>query len=304
MTQKTLERIFQVPDPARLNLSNIRGSVDLQHGEDLQIHVTAVKQAHTGDADETEIEWSQDGDGTVTIATHFRDAAWSWLIGSHPCCVDYVVKAPRSCSLKVKGVSNTLSVDGFEGEFDFYSVSGEVTLHALTGPVRIYTVSGEVSAEGLTGVLHLDTVSGDAEFKKMKLPSVDAHTVSGNVDLQTPLGEGSYRFKSVSGDVHLRVPPESCCSLELHSISGKIRTDFPLRNTSAMHGSQTAEVQSGGVPISLYSVSGDLSLDCDGELLGEAYARKTPRVEKRRSILEHIERGEMTVEEALDQLHA
>lgn len=282
MTPETLEKTFQVAGTARLDLSNIRGSVDIRCGEELRIQVTAVKQAHTGDAIGTEIEWSQEADGTVVIATHFRDAAWSWMFGSHPCCVDYVVKVPRTCSLKVKGVSHTTYVEGLEGEFDFYSVSGEITLRALTGPVRIHTVSGEVSAEGLTGALHLDTVSGDAEFKQGKLSPVEANTVSGSVDLQTPLGEGSYRFRSVSGDVHLRVPPESHCSLELHSLSGEISSAFPLTHSWQTHGSHSAEVQGGGVPISLNSISGRLRLDCDGELLGEASARKPPSAEERR----------------------
>lgn len=301
MTGETMEKTFLLTGPARLELSNLRGSVDIQRGDDLQIQVTAVKQAHTGDADGTEIEWSQNANGTVTIATRFRDA-WSWLAGAHPCCVEYVVKAPRSCSLRVKGVSNTLSVEGLEGEFDFYSVSGDVSLRSLTGPVRIHTVSGEVSAVGLAGALHLDTVSGDAEFKQANLPSVDASTVSGTVDLQTPLGDGSYRFRSVSGDLHLRVPPESHCSLELHSLSGKIRTDFPQRSSLEMHGSQAAEVQGGGVPISLNSVSGNLRLDCDGEVPEDVPARRPLSAEERRAVLERIERGEVTIAEALTQL--
>jgi len=299
MTPETLEETFQVTGPARLNLSNIRGSVDLRRGEDQHIHVTAVKQAHSGDVDGTEVEWSQAADGAVTIATHFRDAPWSWLLGSHPCCVDYVVKAPRTCSLKVKGVSSTISVEGFEGEFEFHSVSGEVSLHDLTGPVRIHTVSGAVSAEDLKGALHLETVSGDAELKSGNLPSVEASTVSGKVDLQTPLGQGSYRFRSVSGDVHLRVPPESRCSLELHTLSGEIRTDFPQRSAFRTHGSRVAEVRGGGVQISLNSISGDLRLDCDGELLADVSARGTPSAGERRAVLERVERGEITIEEAL-----
>jgi hypothetical protein len=302
MTQETLEKTFQVSGPARLSLSNIRGSVDLQRGEDQQIQVTAVKLARTGDVDDTQVEWSQSADGTVSVATHFRDAPWSWLFGSHPCRVDYVVKAPRTCSLQVRGVSNTVFMQGFEGTFDVRSVSGQVTLRDLTGSIRIHTVSGEISAEELTGELHLDSVSADAEFKKVNLPSVDAKTVSGKVDLQTTFGAGPYRFRSVSGDVHLRVPPESCCSVELRSVSGEIQTEFPLTRTSITRGSQSAEVQGGGVPVSLDSISGVLQLDCDGELQGAASFKKTLSSQERRAVLEQVERGELTLEDALARL--
>lgn len=304
MTQEILEKTFSVTGPARLDLSNIRGSVDLRCGEDMQIQVTAIKQAHSGDVDRTEIEWSQASDETVTIATHFRDAPWSWLWGSHPCRVDYVVKAPRTCSLKIRGVSNTVSVAGFEGEFAFHSVSGEIALRDLTGPLRMHTVSGAIFAEDLRGTLHLDTVSADAEFRRGSLPSVEVNTVSGRVELQTAFGEGPYHFRSVSGDVHLKVPPESRCSLELLSVSGEIRTEFPLTRTSQTRGCSSAEIRGGGVPVSLKSVSGGLQLDCDGKLPEPASARKTSSAEERRTVLEQIERGEMTIEEALTRLRA
>ena len=110
---ETIEKTFTVSSPARLNLSNIRGSVEIRPGDEGVIQVTAVKQTGSGDARRTEIELSQDADGTVKVATHFPDAGWGWLIGSFPCRVDYVVRAPRRCSLNIKGVSNETFAGGF-----------------------------------------------------------------------------------------------------------------------------------------------------------------------------------------------
>src|SRR5512142_2196373 len=116
---ETIEKTFTVSSPARLNLSNIRGSVDIRPGPEGVIHVTAVKQTGWGDPKSTEIEMTQEADGTVKVATHYPEAWWGWIIGSFPCAVEYTVEAPRSCSLKVNGVSNTATASGFEGEFDF-----------------------------------------------------------------------------------------------------------------------------------------------------------------------------------------
>jgi DUF4097 and DUF4098 domain-containing protein YvlB len=273
-----IEKTFIVTSPAHLNLSNIRGSVEIRPGEDGIVLVTATKDANSGDANRTEIELSQDPDGTIKVATRFPEGAWSWLFGSFPCRVDYVVQAPRNCFLKVNTVSSEIIARGFEGEFSFHSVSGEMTLRELSGPVKVNTVSGEVELAELTGGLRMTTVSGKVSGKRIRgavqmntisgkisleessLPSVDATTVSGGMVYQTAFSEGPYRFNSVSGDVELLVPPETHCSAELHAISGKLFTKLPATSITRQNGNQTVEVQGGGVRVYLSSVSGNLSL--------------------------------------------
>jgi DUF4097 and DUF4098 domain-containing protein YvlB len=97
-------------------------------------------------------------------------------------------------------------------------------------------------------------------MSESSLPAVEAESVSGNLELQTSLGEGPYRFHSVSGQVHLTVPPRTSCSAELHSISGRIQTSLPQSSSSRHAGTQQVEVQGGGVKVLLNSVSGNLSL--------------------------------------------
>ena len=273
-----IEKTFTVASPARLELSNIRGSVEVRSGEEGTIRIHVSKDTNSGDASRTEIELSQTSDGTVRVATKFPEGAWSWLFGSFPCRVDYVVQAPRKCSLKINGVSSDLLAEGFEGEFSFHSVSGEMTLRSLSGPVKVNTVSGEVKLAELTGDLnlttvsgkvsgkhiqgpvHLNTVSGRVALDESSLSSVDASTVSGRMEYQTAFGVGPYRFNSVSGDVELLVPPETRCSAELHAISGKLFTKLPATSIARQNGNQTAEIQGGGVNVYLHSVSGNLSL--------------------------------------------
>jgi hypothetical protein len=273
-----IEKNFTVPSPARLELGNIRGKVEIHPGEDGLIHIQVTKDGNSGDASRTVIELSQASDGTVKAATHFPDAAWSWLFGSFPCRVDYVVEAPRKCSLKINGVSNDALAEGFEGEFSFHSVSGEMSLRSLSGPVKVNTVSGQVELAELTGdlnlttvsgkvsgkhiqgPLHLNTVSGRVAMDESNLSSVDATTVSGRMEYQTAFGAGPYRFNSVSGDVELSVPPETRCSAELHAVSGKLYTKLPASSIAKQNGSQNAEIQGGGVKVYLHSVSGNLSL--------------------------------------------
>jgi hypothetical protein len=301
---ENIEKSFSVAAPARLSVNNIRGSVEIHPGEDGLIQVTAIKQPHSGDENRTWIEITQEADGTVKAATHFPDGGWNWLFGSQPCEVDYVMKAPRQCSLKLNGVSNMVLAEGFEGVASVNSVSGEIALRDLKGSVQIHTISGDADGERISGSLSLDTVSGDVALKESNLSSIKSNTVSGDIRIRTSLTDGPYDFKSVSGDVRLSMPPDTHCTAELHSVSGDLVSAFPVTGYSRHHGSQTVNVQGGGVEISLHSVSGDLSLECDGEIPPAQELLKTVSIEERRAVLERVERGEMTVDEALGQLHA
>ena len=273
-----IEKIYTVSSPARLDISNLRGSVEIHPGQEGVISIHITKDTNSGDANRTGIELTQATDGTVKAVTHFPDATWSWLFGSFPCHVDYVVEAPGKCSIKINGLSSDAVAAGFEGEFSFHSVSGEMTLHNLTGPVKVNTVSGKVELADLNGDLHLTTVSGKVSGRRIhgpvqlktvsgqvamdesSLSSVDATTVSGKMEYQTAFGAGPYQFHSVSGDIELLVPSETHCSAELHAISGKLYTKLPATSISRQNGNQTVEIQGGGVKVMLQSVSGNLSL--------------------------------------------
>lgn len=278
MSEENFEQVFQVSGPARLEVSNIRGSTRIEPGDHETISVKAVKYTDTGDSKRTEIEMTQDADGTVKVKTRYPEVGGGWLFGSHPCKVDYVVTAPKECTLKVSGVSNNTSVEGFDGDGSFSSVSGNMTLHTLsgnlkantvsgnldladlTGELRLNTVSGDIRGKRVTGPVHLDTVSGEVELDEANLPSVNATTVSGDLQFKTSLGDGPYKFNSVSGEVELKVPAETRCSAELHTVSGSLSVKLPATSISRHNGRQAVEVQGGGVKVYLHSVSGDLAL--------------------------------------------
>jgi len=278
MPNEILEKTFTVPAPARFELNNIRGSVDIRPGADGVITIRAEKLVNTGNAKQTEIEMLQEADGSVKVKTRFPDFWLDWLFGSKPCKVNYTVTAPRACAIQVNGVSSDMFVEGFEGDASFKTVSGEMTARALngslrfdsvsgdmqlsdlTGELRLNTVSGGIKAAGLSGALNLDTVSGDIGLEKSSLPSVKATTVSGKVELETSLGDGPYKFNSVSGKLIMKLPADAHCTAKLHSVSGGLFVKLPTISSSQHNGTRSAEIQGGGVNIYLNSVSGNMEI--------------------------------------------
>lgn len=277
MSEK-VEQTFQTSGPARLEISNIRGATRVVAGEDGIVRVEAVKHTSSGDEKRTEIQMKQEADGSVKVKTHFPEASLGWLFGSQPCKVDYVITAPRACTLKVNGVSNDTELEGFEGECAISSVSGDVELKRLEGnisasvvsggmelesvggTVKLSAVSGDISGRRLSGTLNLNTVSGDVELEESDLAGLEANVTSGGVKVETALGEGPYRFHSVSGDVRLKIPAGTPCTAELHSLSGGLTVNLPGASAIRRNGRQVAEVQGGGVLVYVNSVSGNLSI--------------------------------------------
>jgi hypothetical protein len=321
MTDETIEKTFQVSTPARLNISNIRGSVTIQPGEAGVIEVKAVKHGNF-DSDRFRIEMSQDADGTVRVETHSDEAFFGFL--SHPPKVDYSVRLPQTSQLDASCVSSSLSVNGLEGKFRLRTVSGDMQLEKLTGPFKLNAVSGDITGSNLSGMLDLSTVSGRVHLTNSGIPSANATTVSGDIILQTPISQGPYQFSSVSGAVRLLVPIDTRCNVELHSVSGSIRSSLPATSTKMGHGLKVTEIQGGGIQVHLKSVSGSVSIETEGVPANsvpvtapasseqtappppaapmpptEPAQPATPEPLSTAEILQRIERGEMTVEEAL-----
>jgi hypothetical protein len=262
MSDETLEQTFQVTAPPRLKISNIRGSIVIQAGEPGVIAVKAVKHGNSDSSKHINIEMTQEADGSVRVETRSNEAFLGFL--SHPPKVDYTVHVPQNITLDASAISSSVNVSGLEGDFKFNTVSGDVVLASLTGPIKLNAVSGDVSATRLAGDIKVETVSGDVRLAESSFPSADGTTVSGELVIQTPLAEGPYRFSSVSGDVHVVVPTNTHCTGKISSVSGKIRSSLPVTVTRLGNGSKVTEIQGGGTKITLNSVSGDLSIETEG----------------------------------------
>lgn len=309
MSQETVERTFNVTSPARLVISNIRGSVEITPGSESEVRITAIKHNDSGDAARTEILMDQDADGTVRVETRYRHDGY-FLFGDRPCKIEYMVSVPKRCSVDCKGVSSSALVNGLEGEFHISTISGAVQAKDLVGPVRLNSVSGQVSGEAITGSLDYETVSGSIRLIKSSLPQVKGSSVSGRVWLQTALKDGPYKFDTVSGSLYLLVPPGTTCTVESNAISSSLVTDLPVNSDTRHGGHRRAEIGGGGTLVEFRGLSGNVSiLSGEGEQPHAAVYRQPAETAPEpgnpvgaNEILDKIERGEITVDEGIAQL--
>ena len=306
MSVERIEKFFSCPDSPHLTLSNIRGSVKIQPGDNGVIAVTAAKQKDSGDEENTRIEMSQGNDGSVRIHTRYDHLGILFFGKRYPCKVDYEVFVPQKCSLKIRGVNNTATIEGISGELDISTVSGDIECRSLMGQLKIKTVSGDVRGKAISGSGQLNSVSGDIHLKNSDFDALRGKTVSADFVIETPLENGPYDFNSVSGDIKLDVSPMQGAIISSSSLSGDVRTSLPYAHTNKSGKNRRIEINGGGAEINHSSVSGDLFVDSrNNNGTKENKLAEIPggdRSLRHKNILDRVDRGELSVDQALQMI--
>jgi hypothetical protein len=126
------------------------------------------------------------------------------------------------------------------------SVSGKVDVRNVTGQIRAESVSGAVGVTDVSGLVSASSVSGDVSVQITRLQ-----------------GAGDMRFSSISGDVTVRAPANLDGDVEMSTMSGSLRTDFPIEVQERRYGpgrSARGRLGSGARNLRITTVSGRVSL--------------------------------------------
>jgi DUF4097 and DUF4098 domain-containing protein YvlB len=221
--------------------------------------------------------------GVLTVA--HENLSWEGLLKwlrpqRHSATV--TVTVPRKCPTQVGVVSATAVMSGISSRASVKSVSGGITLDGVTGDVDANTISGALEAQGINGKLNFNTVSGDLTLADGWLERLDANGVSGDVTADIDLDPlGGMHVTTVSGEVTLRLPAEADAQVNMHSLSGDVRSEFPeLKRTSAPASrSVSGSLGAGSGHVSVTTMSGRVMLlrrarreqpDNENEMEGEA----------------------------------
>jgi Putative adhesin len=213
----------------------------------------------TGDPLEVTYE---DGVLTVTHENLTWEGLLKWLRPQRPSAT-VTVTVPRQCATQVGVVSATAVMSGISARASVKSVSGGITLDGVTGDVDANTVSGALEAQGINGKLNFNSVSGDLTLADGWLERLDANAVSGDVTADIDLDPlGGMHVTTVSGEVTLRLPAEADARVQLHSMSGDVRSEFAeLRHLSAPASrSVSGSLGAGSGHVSVTTMSGRVML--------------------------------------------
>jgi hypothetical protein len=157
------------------------------------------------------------------------------------------VRYPDNCNCNANVRFDVQVPRSVSYEFDsIQSVSGDLEVSDVTGSLRAKTVSGGVRVKDVSGTVNAATVSGSVEVEIRRLE-----------------GKGDMKFSSVSGSVNVRLPADLDAEVEMSSVSGSLRTDFPIPVEEARYGpgrKARGRVGAGARTVRLSTVSGRVSL--------------------------------------------
>jgi DUF4097 and DUF4098 domain-containing protein YvlB len=247
---------------------------------------------------------------------------WSWKGGR-----DYHIKVPHNCDLSLRTSSGDLYIKGVTGTLLFQTSSGDLRLNNIGGNLLANSASGDITITGLKGKMAVRTASGNITTRETELAEVSVQTASGDTALDfVQLPTGTIEVRTVSGDLMVYAPYDARFTLQTRTLSGSVRCGFPRDKASYRSANKretTLDINGGGNPVQVATVSGDItirprSLPTETETSGAGttdlsrtednqgdISRPEGYVSRQQAeldILQKVERGELSPQEALQAL--
>lgn len=235
------EQVPVVPGPPpRIEVRNAAGSVTveaLEAAAQLTVRVEALDETAEQLLDRVEIDIQE---GNAHSPARLRVAVPERRLLRTPAFAVRIT-TPPDAMVRVAAASAAVELTGNLGKLDISTASGdvdvqrgtEVTVRTASGAARIATVEGHGSVGSASGairigrgldLLKLRTASGDITVEHSG-GATTARTASGDVTVGAAAGE-SVQAQTASGDITVGVPPGRRVWLDLHSVSGRMRSDL------------------------------------------------------------------------------
>ncbi|HEX9108667.1 MAG TPA: DUF4097 family beta strand repeat-containing protein [Longimicrobiales bacterium] len=266
--QQEKDTTIAVDPRARLRMEDVRGDVVIHTWSRPEMRV------HASDVEDGRLHVSAGGP-TVTVGIEPASGRWNRRNSA-----DFELTIPATMSISLSGPNGDVHIEGTQGEVNVETTSGDIQLQGGSGIVSIHTVSGDVSVTGarartevhatsgdlqlsqITGDVIAQTINGDVSLHRIDATSVEASTVSGDLQYEGTVKDGGrYSLTSHSGDITFDMPPSTGAIIGVSTFSGEFNTDIPVQLTEQRRGQRFSfTVGSGGARIELQSFSGDIHL--------------------------------------------
>jgi hypothetical protein len=178
--------------------------------------------------------------------------------------VDVQARYPENCDCDA-GVRFEVKVPRRAYRFEaISSVSGDVEVTGVSGDLQAKSVSGNVTVRGLTGAVNASSVSGHVRVGEVN-GMASGKSTSGNVEVEISQlgGAGDMEFASTSGNVQVKLPASLDADVRMSTLSGRLKTDFPLNIEEPEHGPghhASGRIGGGSRNLKVSSTSGSVSL--------------------------------------------
>jgi DUF4097 and DUF4098 domain-containing protein YvlB len=219
-----------------VEIQGVNGSIRASAARDGNIVVTAVKTAgRHNNASDVRIETVSHSGGVTVCAIYPAPAG----------------QPANECKPGGRGRNSSRDNDT--------SVDFTVQLPSGIGLIA-QTVNGSVDGQGLQGDVAGTTVNGSLNLSTTG--SARATTVNGSINatMGRAVWSNGGKFTTVNGDVTLRLPAAVNADVHLSTVSGRIRSDFPLTMNDIGPKRADGVIGTGGQKLDVTTVNGGISL--------------------------------------------
>jgi len=190
------------------------------------------------------------------------------------------------------------------------SAGGAIAGKEIEGQTQLHAASCDITVERLSGSLEVHNASGNVVIRDSNIRSFVAHSASGDVEIHSPLHTGAtYTAHLASGSFRLFVPPNTGAHVSLRTASGTVQSSLPNTISRVQRGHWTGDIGTGGAHVEAHTASGSLSVEPEVDTSDSAYQTEPvstdqPVYSSTTAVLEALQRGEMTLDDAMTRLAA
>jgi DUF4097 and DUF4098 domain-containing protein YvlB len=224
-----------------VSIRNVSGDVNITGHDGDSVSVSAFKEGR----DRALVEVvDESGAGGVNLSVRYPREC------NCDASVRFELRVPRGVRLNYNKVS---------------TASGNIQLRGVNGQVKVSTASGDVTVEDVSGEINASTASGNVNVRNVS-GTVSAQSASGDVraEIARLEGDGDMKFSTASGNVDVRLPASLDADVHMSTVSGTVKTNFPLEVKERERGpgsSAHGQLGSGARKLRISSASGDVSLN-------------------------------------------
>lgn len=255
-----INQTYQLAPGARVEVSSIRGHVEIVSANTATAEVRIIRTARTlADLEYHKIEVAQSGNSLVVRGVQEPEERRRQNIQVNH---QVILKLPRRIDLSVKSISGSLKAGDVDGQTQVNSISGSVNIANVGGKLQVNSVSESVNLGNVGAEARVSSVSGNVRLGQVN-DSIDVSSVSGGVSATlVSLSPQGIHIKSVTGSVEIGFKSEVNADFSAQSVSGEVYLDVPnvTRESEAKSHNVRARIGAGGTPITISSVSGSIRL--------------------------------------------
>ena len=251
---------YQLSPGARVEVSSIRGPVEIVNGDGATAEVQIIRSARTrADLEYHKIEVEQIGNSLVVRGVQEPEQRRRQNVQ-----VDHHVrlKLPRRIDLSVSSVSGWIKVGDVDGQTHVSSISGSADIGNVGGKLQVSSISGSLEVGNVGADARVNSISGNVGLGQVN-GSLEVSSVSGGLNTTlVSLSPQGIHIRSVSGSIEIRFKSEVNADFSAEHISGQVHLDVPnvTRDSEEKSSNVRARIGGGGTPISISSVSGNIRL--------------------------------------------